>query len=361
MTQYICRDCFEPYPETGLSHRCPNCGGAFSLRNLSFAASSNVTGQPQGVWKFGQSFGLPENYPITYLGEGDTPLVPVVIHGREFWAKLENLNPSGSFKDRATAVLTSVLRGRGLHEVVEDSSGNAGGSLALYGAASGIRCRIYIPSGTSGPKRRQIEVCGAEVVQVDGPRENAHKAALDAVEREGLPYASHAAQPFGMAGIATIAFEIWQSLGEMPGTVYCPIGHGSLFTGVLMGFDALVHAGVAPKRPRLVGVQPEACAPVVSDWQNTPFFGSQGVSLAEGTLVENPARREEILANLGRDYDQLVSVSEAEIADAHRSLIQAGLYVEPTSAMVLAASEKVGETSGKSVIILSGSGLKSNR
>ena len=130
-----------------------------------------------------------------------------------------------------------------------------------------------LPSGTSGPKRRQIEVCGAEVVQVDGPRENAHIAALEAVSRQGLPYASHAAQPFGLAGIATIAFEIWETLGEMPGTVFCPIGHGSLFAGVLMGFDALVRAGMVASRPRLVGVQPEACA-VVSTWHEQPFEGS---------------------------------------------------------------------------------------
>ena len=359
MTEYICRDCSQAYPETGLPHTCPNCGGAFTLRDLAYTASTTAHGESQGIWRFAKSFGLPMSYPTTYLGEGNTPLVPVDIHGNEFRAKLENLNPSGSFKDRATAVLTSVLKGRNLLKVVEDSSGNAGGSLALYSAAYGVCSRIYIPSGTSGPKRRQIEVCGAEVVQVDGPRENAHKAALEAVEREGLPYASHAAQPFGMAGIATIAFEIWEALGEMPGTVFCPIGHGSLFAGVLFGFDALVRAGVASSRPRLVGVQPEACAPVVSAWQNKSFAGSLGSSLAEGTMVENAARKEEILVNLDREQDQLVSVTEAEIAKAHQSLIQAGLYVEPTSAMTLAASAKVCETPGKSVLILSGSGLKS--
>ena len=361
MTKYICRDCSTPYPETGLPHACQNCGAAFTLSDLTYAPPLKKSGNNPGIWRFASSFGLPESYPITYLGEGNTPLVPVFIQGYEFWAKLENLNPSGSFKDRATAVLTSVLRGRNLWSVIEDSSGNAGGSLALFGAASGINCRIYIPSGTSGPKRRQIEVCGAEVVQVDGPRENAHQAALDAVNREGLPYASHAAQPFGMAGIATIAFEIWESLVEMPGTVFCPIGHGSLFAGVMMGFDALVRAGVAPSRPRLVGVQPEVCAPVVTAWQKKTFTGSTGSSLAEGTMVENPARKIEILASLDPKRDQLVSVTEMEIADAYRSLVQAGLYVEPTSAMVFAASKKVDERPGKSVLILSGSGLKSSK
>lgn len=360
MTDFICRDCLQPYPEAGLPHACPNCGGVFTLRNMTFKEPTSLSGKSLGIWRFAESFGLPANYPVSYLGEGETPLVPMKISGRDFWGKLESLNPSGSFKDRATAVLTSVLRGRNQLNVVEDSSGNAGGSLALYGAAFGIHCRIYIPSGTSGPKRRQIEVCGAEVIQVEGPRENAHKAALEAVHREGLSYASHAAQPFGLAGIATIAFEIFESLGEMPDVVFCPIGHGSLFTGILMGFDALVRAGKAAKRPRLIGVQPEVCAPVVSAWQKEAFSGILGRSLAEGTMVEKPARSAEILGNLDQNRDRVVAVTESEIADAHRLLIQAGLYVEPTSAMVLAASYKVEETHGKSVLILSGSGLKSS-
>ena len=126
-----------------------------------------------------------------------------------------------------------------------------------------------------------------------------------------------------------------------------------------MGFDALVQAGLARRRSRMVGVQPEACAPVVSAWQRKAFVGGTGSSLAEGTMVENPARREEILTLLEPGRDELVIVKESEIAEAHRLLIQAGLYVEPTSAMALAASKKVREIDGKSVLILSGTGLKS--
>ena len=84
-----------------------------------------------------------------------------------------------------------------------------------------------------------------------------------------------------------------------------------------------------------------------------------GHSLAEGTLVESPARGAEILGLLDGDKDQLVSLSEAEIGEAHRSLIRAGCYVEATSAMVLASTRRVDDVPGKSVLILSGSGLKS--
>lgn len=360
MSSFRCRTCFEPYPMNGLPHCCPNCGDLFTLRDLIY--SPPVLGQDLsvGIWRYRGLFGLPSDCAVSYLGEGNTPLVATKIGDRHFWCKLESLNPSGSFKDRATAVLVSILRARGIENVVEDSSGNAGGSLALYCSAFGIGCRVYVPSGTSGQKRRQIEACGADVIQVEGPRENAHQAVLKAIQQERLPYASHAAQPFGLAGIATIAFEIFEEMGEMPGTVFCPIGHGSLFTGIIKGFDALVRTGVAAARPRMIGVQPEACDPVVASWQGEVFTDSNGASLAEGTMVEKPARAVEILQMLDHTRDRLVSVSEAEIAKAHRMMIQAGFYVEPTSAMVLAASERCTEVPGKSILILSGSELKLN-
>ncbi|MDI9531913.1 MAG: pyridoxal-phosphate dependent enzyme [Anaerolineaceae bacterium] len=358
MTRFRCRTCFQAYPETGLPFCCPNCGGIFTLEDLSYHEPVS-SGELRGIWRYANTFGLPDSYFVSYLGEGETPLVPVKIEGREYWCKLEHLNPSGSFKDRATAVLANVLRGRGIKQVAEDSSGNAGGSLALYARAFDIDCRIYIPSDTSGPKRRQIEVCGADVRQVEGSRENAHKAVLNAVMREGLAYASHAMQPFGMAGIATISYEIFETLGAMPDTIICPIGHGSLFAGVMMGFNALVRAGKAVKRPRMIGVQPEICAPLLATWRQEPFLGRQGKSLADGTMVETPARAAEILAGLDHGRDLIVGVSEPEIGEACRLLIRSGLYVEPTSALALAASRKVGKIPGKSVLILSGTGLKS--
>ena len=117
MTQYICRDCSTQYPDTGLPHVCTNCGGAFTLKDLSYLPPIKEDRNSQGIWKYASSFGLPASYPTAYLGEGNTPLVPVNIQGKEFWAKLENLNPSGSLvcHDPLSCYRTVIN--------VEDSSG----------------------------------------------------------------------------------------------------------------------------------------------------------------------------------------------------------------------------------------------
>lgn len=359
MTTYLCRNCARPYPSSGIPDLCPTCGGIFTLAELEYRQPIKEEGCSAGVWRFKNSFGLVDDAPVSYLGEGQTPLVNLLLDGLPVWCKMEGLNPSGSFKDRATAVLVSVLRQRGAQQVIEDSSGNAGGSLALYANAFGIGCKVFVPASTSGLKRRQIEACGAELVLVDGLRENAHLAAIEACRVDQIPYASHAALPFGMAGIATIAFEIFEALGEMPGSVYIPAGHGSLLAGMTMGFDALVKAGFAERRPRIVGVQPDVCAPIAAAWHNEPFSATGSKSLAEGTMVERPARMAEILKMLDMERDQIVTVAEPEIAEAHRKMIKVGLFVEPTSAMVLGAMKKVGLSQGKTVFILSGTELKS--
>jgi threonine synthase len=148
------------------------------------------------------------------------------------------LNPTGSFKDRGSAVLVSALKAAGVEEVVEDSSGNAGASLAAYAARAAIQARIYVPEYASGPKRLQISAFGAQVVQIPGPR----SATAEAVQREakeGIAYASHAYLPHGIAGIATIAFEIAEQLKGSPGTVITPVGHGTLLLGLHRGFHAM--------------------------------------------------------------------------------------------------------------------------
>lgn len=144
--------------------------------------------------------------------------------------KLENLNPTGSFKDRGSALLVSFMLSRGVTEVVEDSSGNAGASLAAYAAAVGIKSHLFVPSFASGPKLQQMQAYGARVVRVPGAREAAHQAALSFASERGLPYASHALLPMGIPGIASTAFELIEQLGQMPGSIVAPIGHGSLFS-----------------------------------------------------------------------------------------------------------------------------------
>lgn len=359
MTRYICRDCGFPYPEEGLPHVCPRCGGLFTLTELEYRIN-HQSARSHDMWKYQYAFGLPEFASPAWLGEGGTPLYELSYVRERAFFKMEHLNPSGSFKDRGTAVLTSVLKQRGIHRVVEDSSGNAGAALAQYAGAFGFQANIFIPASTSGPKRQQMETCGARVSAVEGPREAAHAAALEAVSLEGLPYASHALLPFGLAGYATIAFEIFEQLGEMPAAVYAPAGHGSLFLGILLGFQAIAESQPGLRRPAMLAVQPENCAPIYAAWHSLPFTGRLENSMAEGTMVEAPARLPEILKALRHGYDDVYTVREADIAIAYHELAAMGIYVEPTAAMVWDAWKKHKRyEDDPCVLVLSGSGLKS--
>lgn len=361
MTSYHCTNCKRPYPDHGLPYKCPHCGGIFSLNGETTYDTAQVDQQDSGLWKYRHTFGLPKDAPTVTLGEGNTPLVDGQALNKKLAFKLEYLNPSGSFKDRGTAPLASMLAARGVSEAVEDSSGNAGASFAAYAARAGVKARVFVPGYASGPKRLQIEAYGAQLERIDGPRSAAAEAVRAAAEN-GAIYASHAYLPFGLAGIATIAYELVEQLGAAPGSVIAPAGHGSLLLGIARGFSAMKAAGIIPNLPVLVGVQARACAPLWAlSTQGAAGLAwvTEGETLAEGVRVRQPLRGDELLVAVSASRGRIVAVEEQEIAPARDALARAGLFVEPTSAIVWAALPQVAaELPEPVVLVLSGSGLK---
>ncbi len=181
--------------------------------------------------------------------------------------KLEFMMPTGSFKDRGMTVMVSYLKSRGITEVLEDSSGNAGASLSAYAAAAGMRCRILVPETASYPKIAQIAACGADVVTIPGTRQDVADAAVRMSSE--IFYASHNWQPFFIEGTKTLAYELWESLGyRAPDNVITPLGYGSNVLGLDIGFDELLRSGEIDKRPRIFGVQAANCAPCFNAWQS---------------------------------------------------------------------------------------------
>jgi threonine synthase len=361
MTAYACSNCKRPYPEQGAPHLCPHCGGVFTLAGPIDYRPQEVDQKQPGIWKHRHSFGLPADAPSISLGEGNTPLIEGSALGKKLAFKLEYLNPSGSFKDRGTAPLAGFLVSRGVTEAIEDSSGNAGASFAAYAARSGIKGRVFVPDYASGPKRAQIEAYGAELVSILGPRSEAAAAVRRAAEG-GAVYASHALLPFGLPGIATIAYELVEQLGGAPGSVIAPVGHGSLLLGIQRGFEALKAAGIIPKIPVLVGVQVRACAPLWAlSTQGAAGLAwvTEGETKAEGVRVRQPVRGDELLRAVEASGGRFLAVEEEEILPARDALARAGLFVEPTSAIVWAGlSHIASELPEPIVLILTGSGLK---
>jgi threonine synthase len=317
------------------------------------------------MWRW--AGGLPniaETQRVT-LGEGDTPLVAAGWAGVPVHFKLEYASPTGSFKDRGVAVLASWLKSQSVKRVTEDSSGNAGASLAAYCARAGIACDLYAPEGASPGKLLQARASGARVITVPGPREGVAKAAQDAAG-DGC-YASHNWNPFFLEGVKTYAFEVWDQLGgRAPDVVVVPCGYGSLVLGAWMGFRTLVDAGAAERVPRIIAVQAANCAPVVAAFRGklhgVPAVVSQG-TIAEGIACPRPVRGPQVLEALRASKGQAIAVSEAEIGEACRNLARIGFYVEPSGAVAAAGLRRlVGSGAwnldATAVVVLSGSGLK---
>ena len=355
----FCIQCGCAYPTGTHPSQCPNCGGLFDFRgSLHFDPELVDCSQP-GIWRYRHTFCLPAELEPVSLGEGSTPLVWAKVLGRRVAFKCEYLNPSGSFKDRGSALIAAWLRGQGVREVVEDSSGNAGASLAAYAARAGIKAHIYVPESASGPKRKQIEAYGAELVPIPGSRSDVAEA-VRSVAEAGAAYASHAYLPFNLPGYATAAYEIADQLGWMPGSVIVPAGQGGLLLGLARGFEALRIASMIDTGPTLIGVQALACSPLVDKFSG----GSSGAdleqpTLAEGVRVGNPLRKEAVLAAVKASHGWMVATDETEILPARSVLAGLGFYVEPTSAIVWAALKQyIDKLPNPIVLVLTGSGLK---
>lgn len=284
--------------------------------------------------------------------EGMTPLVCI----DNCYYKLDFLFPTGSFKDRGTTVMMSALSKRGVTDIVEDSSGNAGASVAAYAARAGITAEICVPDYASRGKLSQIEAFGAEICRVPGTREDTRKAALKRAKK--VFYASHQWNPYFLEGMKTVAYEIAEQFDwDVPTTVILPVGSGSLYYGVYKGFRHLYESGIIDCIPRLLGVQTEFCTPIYSELHD--YTPKPGKSIAEGLLVEHPPRLKEIAAVV-RTHGDIVLVSEEEIVGGLKKAFRMGLFIEPTSAVVMAAVEKL-SPEGKTVAILTGNGLKTSQ
>jgi len=181
---------------------------------------------------------------------------------------------------------------------------------------------------------------------------------------QGAVYASHAYLPFSLAGIATAAYEIWQQLHSVPGSVIAPVGHGGLLLGVMRGFSALQKAGYTGTFPYFVGVQAQACAPAVSLYlkqfrMDVPV--QECTTLAEGVRVQQPVRAAAILTEMERTGGEMVAIPEEAILPAYQQAARQGFHIEPTSALAWAAMQFIKKDLPEPVvIILTGAGLKYN-
>ncbi|HPE69397.1 MAG TPA: pyridoxal-phosphate dependent enzyme [Thermotogota bacterium] len=341
---------------------CPECGGLLGIECSPAWKPGSRGFSDTGPWQYSSAIpGIVGSTPIS-LGEPTTPVLPIEIDKKRFRVKMEHLFPTGSYKDRGASVLVSWLHALGIPQVVEDSSGNAGTSIAAYCARASINCTIFTPCSTSPSKLRQVEAVGARLEKVDGTREDTSRKTLQVART--VFYASHSWHPLFFQGVKTFAYELYdQCSAVLPDTVVLPVGNGTLFLGAFLGFWELVEAGWAHRIPRMVAVQAKNCAPLRRAFEKG-LFEPQPVqpkaTLAEGIAISTPVRGHQVLRAVEQSGGEVLEVSEEEILRVHERFTSMGFFMEPTSAAGIAGTlAYMDQNPGENVVTaITGHGLK---
>lgn len=340
-----------------LDWRCRECGGSLDIVDMPTFDVDAIHDHDFSLWRYADM--LPVKKCFT-LGEGMTPLAPVTVDGYTFQAKLEYLNPTGSYKDRGTTTLLNHIAAYDVEEVIDNSSGNAGASIAAFASVAGIKARIFVPSDTAvESKKRLIRAFGGTIVESINPTADVY------AEAEKTTYASHSWSPYFVLGQTTVGWETWEQLGRrVPDAIATPVGHGGLFLGFYRGFKALYDAGITDKMPTMIAIQSTGVDPVIRAWEqklDVPVTVKAEHSVADGILVTVPVRGKQILSALYETNGYAFRVDNDAITTAQHRMTSQGIIIEPTSAVTVAALPQIREKIGDDaelVIAFTGNGLK---
>jgi threonine synthase len=311
------------------------------------------------------------SYPLPV---GGTPLVAAAglraaLSMPRLWLKDETRGPTGSNKDRATALVLQDAMNRGIETVSCASTGNVAVSLAVGAAAAGKHAVVFVPAGVDRGKLSFILAAGATVVMVAGGYEAAFRLSREAAGAFGWYDRNTGVNPLTLEGKKTVAFEIWEQLARaVPDVVVSPVGDGVTLSALAKGFRELAACAATPRVPRLIGVQAEGCQPLVRAWDaGAPQRPAAAATLADGIAVSSPVNAAMALRDVRESGGGFVAIPDDAILDAVALLAaKAGLLAEPAGAAatagLLAAAERGLIRREESVVVLvTGSAFKTPR
>jgi threonine synthase len=315
------------------------------------------TSTTNGMWRYRDLLPL-EDGPIMYpLTVGDTPLVAPhrlreATGVSDLWFKDETRTPTGSNKDRATAL------------VLEHAA-----SLAVGAAAAGVRATIFVPAEVTEAKLKLMLLAGATVLKVREGYEAAFELSQEAARAFGWYDRNTGVNPLTLEAKKTVAFEIWEQLGRrMPDAVVVPVGDGPTLSAMMKGFRELVACGASDRLPRAIGVQAEGCEPLKKAWERGgPVRSVHPQTIADGIAVGAPVSAALVLRDVRESGGGFVAVSDESMLDAIRALAATGgILAEPAGAAGLAGLRCALATGlverGETVVVhVTGTGLKSPR
>jgi len=376
---YYCPSCDKEYPGTEIIYLCPGCSNNNSLPPkgvLRVIYDYLEIPRESDIFRYLISTGFIDLLPIRSLNSlpplriGNTPLYTFKrFAGKplpfELLLKDDSLNPTFSFKDRASALVSAFAKEHGLNTIIAASTGNAGSSLAGICASQGQKAIIVVPSGAPVAKLTQILMYGATIIPILGTYDDAFELSIQATREFGWYNRNTAFNPLTIEGKKTVAFELFQQMdGRLPDRIFVPVGDGVIISGIYRGFEDLFILNLIDKIPIIVAVQAEGSSNLISNLQAEEFKVRKSHTIADSIAVDYP-RNFYMARGYINDYaGEAISVTDLEILDASRQLaVNTGIFTEPASAAAFAGMLKYYKedklnTGTRNAVLLTGSGLK---
>ncbi|HEU4542736.1 MAG TPA: threonine synthase [Jiangellaceae bacterium] len=307
-----------------------------------------------GLWRWAPLLPVRDWQHVISLGEGSTPLLPVPRLGAALGCpgvlvKAEGINPTGSFKARGMAVAVSRAVELNVRAFVMPSAGNAGGALAAYAAAAGADATVLMPADVPPANQAEVLACGAQLILVDGLIDDCGRLSSLFAERTGAFDVSTLKEPYRVEGKKTLGFELAEDLEwELPDVIVYPTGGGTGLVGMWKAFAELEAVGlISERRPRMVSVQAEGCAPIVRAFHAGQRFADrweQASTRAGGIRVPRAVGDFLILDAVRDSGGTAVAVPEDAIDEWQRLAGQLGAgFVSPETAAAFAAVRQLRE------------------
>jgi threonine synthase len=308
-----------------------------------------------GLWRWRELLPVRSWDFVAHMGEGSTPLDRVRRLGQKLGLsnlllKRESLNPTGSFKARGMAVAVSRAVELGVNHLVAPSAGNAGGALAAYAAAAGVRATVVMPSDSPAANQTEVLVAGADLILLDGLISDCGRLARLIAESLGAFEMSTLKEPYRVEGKKTMGLELAEQLGwRLPHAIVYPTGGGTGLIGMWKAFDELQAIGlIGAERPRMFSVQAEGCAPIVRAFEEGQRFAvpwENASTAAAGLRVPSAVGDFLIIDCLRQSRGAAVAVPESELPSMQRMLAAAGTgYLSLETAAAVAAVPMLLET-----------------
>ncbi|MDO8753900.1 MAG: threonine synthase [Anaerolineales bacterium] len=393
---YRCSLCGTEYSPTEITYTCPKDGANLDVALDYKSIKKNF--QPEDITSRGD-YSLWRYLPLLPVSEpagsgtplhaaGWTPVfaLPQLAQGlglQHLWLKDESRNPTGSFKDRASALVVTRAQELKVEIIVTASTGNAGAALAGMSAAVGQKAIIFAPKSAPTAKVVQLLIFGAKVILVDGTYDDAFDLTIKAAEEFGWYCRNTGYNPFTAEGKKTAAFEIWEWWqaehrhwhkkdspleNHPPLTIFVSVGDGNIISGIHTGFKDLVALGWIPSMPRLIGVQAEGSAAI----SNAFHVGTETIlpvpaqTVADSISVDLPRDGVRAVRAARETRGSYVNVSDAEIIQSIVALGRVGIFAEPAGAaayagLVHAAKSGLVSSADPILVLNTGSGLKDVR